>query len=59
MFFGDSLGFLTACQKNTVESKTLQTLHIAFFQRKKARKILPLSFLHKTFINSFEEKMQF
>ena len=30
-----------------------------FFQRKKARKILPLTFLHKSFINNVKKKMQF
>ena len=34
-------------------------IHVAFFYRKKARKILPLRFLHKSFINNVKRKMQF
>ena len=32
--------------------------HIAIWWRKKARKILPLIFLHKTFINHIEKRVQ-
>ena len=45
-------------KEEKADLKGLYTNHIGLFQRKKARKILPLICLHKTFINHIEKRVQ-